>query len=440
MRASIFRVGRTTWAGPPTTVLLVLLLLGVPSATPSDGSETCDRSVGDDDDEDALHAAFTAASAPAAAACAVWRVAIVGSHDLTRSIAYTATTPLEVRGPAGGTAVLRAVAAPTKARVEHRVLTATVATSVRLERLVLTGGDVVAVVPTPTGGDGGGAVLTDVLHLRDVELRGNRAVVGGAVEVVDLDAVQVSFLANEAEIDDGLGGAVYATGDVVLTNVTFQGNRAKEGGALWHFGGTGTLTATFVTFRTNRASVSGGHLHLDTAPATAVIRGSVLGPVTAGSTVACGDDGSLAGSFAAVDWTGTFASDASCGVPGARVLDPAPTFVSVPFRTGMQDLSGPAADGPLIDTVACGAGWPTVDQRGVTRPQGAAGRCDAGAVEREIPTVVLQESGTTSEGADGTEGAERAFPVPTRIPAGGGACADGCPAITSDADGPAPQR
>jgi hypothetical protein len=413
-------------------VAVIAVTVGGLLATPSVGAAACSRSVAAGDPEAALHAAFSDASEPAAAGCTSWRVDVGGSHDLTASLEYTATIDLEVHGPAGGTAVLRAVPAAEGARVVHRILTADDAGSVRLERLVLTGGDVVAAVPPSVGGDAGGAVLTDVLHLVDVELRANKAGTGGAVDVFSLEATRVSFIDNEAEFGDGRGGAVHAVGDVVLTNVTFSGNLAKEGGAIMMLGltpGGSSLDATFVTFVGNGATTagSGAHLHLDKTLLSAVVRGSVLGGTAGGAQQACGG----VGSFAGVDWTGTFVVGTSCGVPEARVLGSPPTFGTVPFRTGMRDLPAPASGGPLIDAVVCGAGWPAADQRGVSRPQGSAARCDAGAVEVE-PTVEK-----TLEPEDGSSFVTGQPPVPTRIPAGGGGCAAGCRPLTSDADAPA---
>jgi hypothetical protein len=416
-------------------VAVIAVIIGGLLATSSVRAASCSRSVAAGEPEAALHAAFSDASDPGAVDCATWRVEVSGSHDLTESIEFTAEIDLEVVGPAGGTAVLQAVPAHGRIKVEHRILTAEDAESVRLERLVLTGGDVSTFDATRIGGDAGGAVLTDVLHLVDVELRANKAGTGGAVDVFSLEATRVSFLENEAELRDGRGGAVRAVGDVALTNVTFSGNLAKEGGAIMMLGltpGGSSLDATFVTFDGNGATSagSGAHLHLDKTLSSAVVRGSVLGGAAVEEQQGCGGPGS----FAAVDWTGTFVVGTGCGVPGARVLESAPTFTSVPFRTGMRDLLAPVSGGPLIDVVDCGAGWPTADQRGVTRPQGGEGRCDAGAVEVEPRVEKTQEpEEEPSLVADQP-------PVPTRIHAGGGGCAAGCPSLTSDADAPARRR
>jgi predicted outer membrane repeat protein len=93
---------------------------------------------------------------------------------------------------------------------------------------VLAGGD----VSGNAGDSDGGAVLADLVEVIDVELINNRAVRGGAVSTADLLAVRTSFVGNEAELGDGAGGAVLASVAVVLKNVTFRGNSAKQGGAV----------------------------------------------------------------------------------------------------------------------------------------------------------------------------------------------------------------
>jgi len=59
---------------------------------------------------------------------------------------------------------------------------------------------------------------------------------------------------------------------------------------------------------------------------------------------------------------------------------------------GMADVLVPEPDSPLLDSVSCEPGM-TMDQRGVSRPQGT--RCDVGAVERRVGlrTLVVNVSG-----------------------------------------------
>jgi hypothetical protein len=101
----------------------------------------------------------------------------------------------------------------------------------------------------------------------------------------------------------------------------------------------------------------------------------------------------------------------------------APTFGAVSFLPGTTDLPAPAADAPSRDAVTCDGTWPTIDQRGVGRPQGDAGRCDAGAVERAAADTVVNTGASDDVEAEVEVEVElgvKVGPIPTRIPAGDG--------------------
>ena len=425
--------------------LAALLTLGVlwGATGSSAGSGTCVRSVDAAAAGAGAEAALVSALGDAVAGvgvdgCSDWTVELDGTFVLTDDLVWDIAVPLRIVGPAGTTARIEA-----DAGAQHRLLTVDTfpaIIAVTMERLVLAGGNVAFAA---AGDDEGGAVLADDLRLVDVELIANAAVAGGAVSTVDLHAVRTSFVRNEAEFGVGQGGAVVAVGDVVLDNVTFSGNVADEGGAVFldlSVGG-GSLAATFVTFLGNEATVvgSGADLHLDAAvgatPAV-TLRGVLFGGPGAGSNAdACGGTYDLGGAGSGLVWTDSFVTDASCGASLVSVL---PAFDTVAWLAGTSPLPRPGADSPSVDAVACGAGWPTTDQRGLARPQG--NRCDAGAVERvaiapPAPDPAPDPAPSCASVAEG--------PVPTAIPAGDGACVDGCRALSSSgarADGRARQR
>ena len=364
--------------------------------------------------------------------CDEWRVDLAGMFELEDALLWNRTEDLVLAGPEDG-APARLLAVPfgaPPADVTHRILTATPGSGgsvgdVTIERLILEGGAVEAV----TGDDLGGAVLADVVHLVDSELVGNSAVGGGAVAADAVHAERVSFVENATPT--GAGGAIAATGALTLTNVTFARNIAAAGGAV-RLGPDVSLEATFVTFLDN-ASVgtgAGDDLHVVAASAGSIsLRGVLFGGT--GSGPACGGDG-FPDDAVDLDVEGSFAvDDASC--TGVTEIAGPLTFTTVPFLTGMAELPVPDGGPAEIGQVACGAGWPAVDQRGVTRPQGDT--CDAGAVEREVvvvppppapeaappPTPEVQQETAVEDVVDG--------PVPTSVPAGDGTCADGCPAF-----------
>jgi len=421
-------------------VLTVGVLWG--AAGPSAGSATCVRTVDAAAAGAGAEAALRDALADAADGvdlddCTDWSVELSGTVTLTSELVWDVAVPLRIVGPVGTTARIQAAA-----DADHRLLTVDTFPDrvlVTLERLVLSGGDVAF---GPSFDDQGGAVLADGLHLIDMELIGNAAVAGGAVSTIDLRAERTSFVGNEAEFGVGEGGAVRATGEVVLTNVTFSGNVAKQGGAVFlNLSAGGSLTATFVTFLDNAASdaQSGADLHLVAAvggtPAV-TLRGVLFGgPAAASDAGVCGGPYDLAASGSGLVWTASFATDTSCGAP---VATPQPAFETVPWLPGTTALPVPGSGAPSVGAVPCGAGWPTSDQRGLERPQGEA--CDAGAVERtagtlELPPEQLEEQPDEEQPAQGVEldpqgrseqGGADTPPVPRSIPAGGGACRDGC--------------
>jgi hypothetical protein len=420
---------------------LILAMLGL-VATPSTGADPCVTEVAAADHADdaaaqvALIAALSAAAATSSGSCSQLIIRLHGTFRLTESLVWADARPLSLVGPSGSMARLEAVVAPGQTEVTHRILDADTAALVTLERLVLTGGDRSKASSTPVGNDQGGAVIADDLRLVDVELIGNEAVSGGAVSVIDLVAIRTSFVRNVAAFGSGEGGAVFALGDVTLENVTFVGNSASEGGAIW-MDETGALDATFVTFRDNSAGslLGGADVHrgieLGGDASSVMLRGVLFGGVAQDSVTppdsvgpSCG--GQVLSSPSVLTWTDSLATDASCGAPVADVIA-RPAFTTVPFRTGTTDLPVPTGDWPGRDAVTCPAsGLPTTDQRGVTRPQGDA--CDVGSVERIVTQVLSPPPSPQTPEDTGSEAATAVPPVPTSVPAGGGACADGCPA------------
>lgn len=415
-------------AGRVTAVAVVLAGLGS-VASPSSGSGDC-RAVVDPgaDPQAALRSALTQAPGAAAAdRCGDWTIELTGTFVLTQELVWATDLPLRLVGPASGTARLEATGS-------HRILRVATDSRVTLERLVLAGGDVSLAGAAPVGADEGGAVRARDLRLMDVELTGNAAVAGGAVSTIDLEAIRTTFVANQAEFVLGDGGAVLATGDVVLENVTFLQNLARSGGAMWLDLSEGSLAATFVTFLDNASSDADGgadlHLLADFPSTTVVtLRGVLFGGVRGGAVPersegpSCTGDVGILVARAGFAWTDSFAVDTSCGGPAGSIIA-RPTFATVAARTGMSALPAPIEGSETIDRVTCGAGWPGTDQRGTSRPQGAARRCDAGAVERDVVVV----AGRTQDPTPTEEAAEPGVvsgPTPTSIPAGGGACALG---------------
>ena len=377
------------------------------------------------------------------AGCTGFRIDLAGTFHLDDTLLWDFPEPLTLSGPAAGAGDPARLVAVTsgapESDVTHRILTAEPAPpgdtvgKVTIERLILTGG---AVQSVDGDDDLGGAVLADVVELVDSELVGNSAVSGGAVAAREVRAERTSFVDNGAVTGAGQGGAIRATEQVTLVNVTFSGNVAGEGGAVW-LPATGTLDATSVTFSGNEVSTTfaGTDLHLGlTGSGSVTLRGVLFagvddesdGPSCGGVALsATGMTLEVDGSFEAVDDPADLSCDGVTPTIGPLAL------TTVPFLAGTTALPVPDGGPASIGQVACGAGWPAVDQRGVARPQGDT--CDAGAVEREVmvvppppppPLPPVPEPQPEPEPEAVVEG-----PVPTSVPAGDGTCADGCPAF-----------
>jgi hypothetical protein len=282
----------------------------------------------------------------------------------------------------------------------------------------------------------GGAIAADRVILVDVEVDGNAADEGGGLDVYELSATRTTFVDNRALGAPGTGGAVRASGDVTLVNTTFSANRARVGASVWMSAvASPTLFATYTTFASAAADDDGAHVTADVTgggTATIVLRGSVLagvaalGPAGATLPLACAGFVAPTGDGATSGSVDSLAVDTSCGT-GVAVLASEPAFAPLPpagaaVRTGMlARVHLPDAAGTLIDAIACDAGWPSTDQRGLARPQPSEGRCDAGAVELAVTDSDV-DTGTPGSESETTAPApgQSDRRVPARIQAGAG--------------------
>ena len=202
-------------------------------------------------------------------------------------------------------------------------------------------------------------------------------------------------------ITGGSGGAITWTGTGALTllNSTLTDNRGGRGsdhvfsvpsgggaggrgGAILASGGAdSTVTATHVTIAGNRSGKTGGDNH----PSASVPAKDTPGGAIAGSTAVALTSSVLASN-------GPFACSGTVSAGDSETIAFEPVSPSCPGRNVDPLLGALANNGGQTQTIAVGAGSPAIDiapaatcpatdQRGVTRPQGAA--CDAGAFERE---------------------------------------------------------
>ena len=213
-------------------------------------------------------------------------------------------------------------------------------------------------------GDGGGIGNYGQLDVSSSTISGNSAVTrGGGIEGSPGSLTHLTNVTLSGNTTPGSGGAVYlekflsSAGAMTASDTTFGGNAASSGGAI-----AGDSGATFATWNVLMAKGATG--------ANCALAVTVVQP--------------------------TFADDASCGLGGG---DNATVLLSpLGVHGGKTRTQVPLAGSAGIDAGAA-LFTPLVDQRGITRPQGAGQ--DAGAVEvcqtkPTAPVLLKPSNGATT--------------------------------------------
>lgn len=243
-----------------------------------------------------------------------------------------------------------------------------------------------------TNGDGGVIYNAGQLTLADSVIEngvGNRG--GGIYNVGELDVAGTTFRVNKARIE---GGGIYSSTQLRLVASTLEQNEAVTGGALF-IAGTGSLENCTVSG--NTADTRGGGVETaegtiqmthctvsaNTAPegaglyyqADLQLANSIIGLNTGSAD--CAGPGQVAG-------RGNLQADGSCGLPlGGNQVGVDPLLGRL-----LADGDQPATHALLSGSPAIDAADPLLcqatDERGISRPQGAA--CDSGAFESETST------------------------------------------------------
>lgn len=226
---------------------------------------------------------------------------------------------------------------------------------------------------------------------------------GGGLEVTSDGAAVIvnSTLNNNTSGLDG--GGLFSNGAVTLTQSTLSNNAAERfGGGLVN---VGTLTALNSTFSGNQATnTGGGLLNQVGANATLTHITVVESPIGRGvvnqgtltlrnSLIASNSPSDCAGSIISqgsnLDTDDTCSASITSATPGLDVLEPSGATATHALLDG-----SPALDAALA--LYC----PATDQRGVSRPQGAA--CDLGAFERETSAVNIFTVSNTNDSGPGS--------------------------------------
>ena len=181
-----------------------------------------------------------------------------------------------------------------------------------------------------------------------------------------LTVTQSTFDGNMTTVAGAGGGAIFNLGTssvATIQNSTFVNGESSNGGALYNLG---TLTVDNSTFAGNKTTSAGADIHNQ---GTLHIRNTIMADKAASSvSVSCFNAGTIATNI------NNLIEDGSCS----------PAVTGDPNLAPLQDNSGNTqtmallAGSPAIDA-GDNASCLSVDQRGVSRPQGSA--CDIGAYE-----------------------------------------------------------
>jgi CSLREA domain-containing protein len=278
--------------------------------------------------------------------------------------------------------------------------------SATLSGLTVTGGaESGAGVTDP--GDGGGILFStggNELILRGVAVTGNTATInGGGVAATFESAAPKTVVVEDSTIAGnkiaggaviGLGGGLFVTGNLKMTNSTVAGNSIENAAAMTEGGGVlagPAMTSTEPTQTTIvNSTIAGNSVMTGTgggfamynpsalAGTTSTITNTIIAGNTAmGMSANCGGAMTIASSH-------DLSSDLSClFTDAASKVNTAPLLGPLANNGGETDTLALLAGSPAIDA-GTSAGCPATDQRGVARPLGAA--CDIGAYEFQ-PTV-----------------------------------------------------
>lgn len=232
---------------------------------------------------------------------------------------------------------------------------------------------------------GGGGIYNGdgaTLVLRDSTVRDNTVTggAGGGVYGFFNSTVTIERSTVSGNSANDVGGGIRSLGNTTIVNSTISGNASTgwHGGGVFHTDGTLTLSSSTVTGNTSPGGTAGG-LFLGSF-------GAPNGAASLQSSVIAGNSGDecivfYGGPFAMESRGHNVLGDGSCGA-----LAPFDKVVADALLGPLADNGGPTLTHALLaGSPAIGAGdpasAPATDQRGVTRPQGAAP--DAGAYEAE---------------------------------------------------------
>jgi hypothetical protein len=244
-------------------------------------------------------------------------------------------------------------------------------------------------------------ILMDVAFIGNIATGGAGGGMNNQVldEIVDEYSIpilnHVTFSGNTA---NGGGGMFNNNSSPVLTNVTFSGNTANiRGGAILNEGGSPILKNVTITANTAPSGLGGSIRNILNSvgePSYPEIHNSILWD---NGTEEITSDGT--GGVTILDSV----VEGGCPASGicANVVNLNPVLASLANNDGFTQTHALGTGSSAIDAGGVNTACPSVDQRGITRPQGSA--CDMGAYEYNgtapstpTPTVTATFTATTA--------------------------------------------
>jgi hypothetical protein len=283
------------------------------------------------------------------------------------------------------------------------------------------------------GGRGGGAANLGTLALSGTTIDGNGASAFGTtqysngggggifnygVATIEKSTISSNFVSGSGSggaISNGDGGVFFFSGqtpssaphiaavetNLTLSNTTISGGSAPSGGGALYNATDSTATLTNTTIANNQSGIfndpsqDAGPAQVRAQAATVIAQNSIL----AGNT-----DYNCSGTITNGGYNIDSAATCAFGTTGGSLSSTDPQLSPLALNTpGTTQTFALAATSPALDKVpASGANCPATDQRGITRPQGAA--CDIGAYELVVVplppvtnfTVTLSTTGNGS--------------------------------------------
>jgi hypothetical protein len=226
--------------------------------------------------------------------------------------------------------------------------------------------------------------------LTNVTFASNSAGFGGGMYNFENSNPMLANVTFESNTATTGGGMYNNNSNPTLTNITFESNNAESGGGGMYNFTNSSPALTNVTFASNSAGFGGGGLFNDNSSPTLT---NVLFAKSSGGDCLNANGGTLAtaSSHNLIEDSAT-ACELTNGVNG-NIIGQDPLLGPLQNNGGPTLTHALLPGSPAIDA-GTNTGCPSTDQRGASRPQGAA--CDIGAVETDpTPLTVTVEQAAT---------------------------------------------